>query len=529
MSNIFRKVRLSGWLAAIALLCAASPTLAQSTEDLARARQLADIAFVYAQAGESDRAIALLEQAETYTSEGCFEAIPWLKIGVAYQAVGEQNRGEFFLTQAADSAIERTLEDCDVNAVSPAEAFLDRAVEYAALGYLDLAMQVANRVDDLFKPVQLTEIAITYAKANRQAEAEEILAQALIDHQQLLARTIEDSSYVTPLLSDRMPMFIARQLVEADQPDLANFVVEESKLLQDLSEPDNILDDEYWLERSLSMAGFLVEIEQSQQALPLLDLVESNLQPISNPYTLYQWVEAARLYSKLDSNRSETLFEEVEANLSQLPASQIAYAKVTLTRGYANADKFEEALATANSIDETSKRQKANWAIAIAYAKARRPEDANALIQADSLRFFRISLMHTYLKTGQYSQAEKIARQPDMTDFLAEVGRTYCNMGLPESVLPLIELSSSADQLRRCAAVAFAQQGEFDRGLALAQMIADPEDQAAALRAIALQVQIQTKGADATKAVEILDRALGLIQSEIAEDGGDSIHRLSPL
>ncbi|MGI8935199.1 MAG: hypothetical protein ACR2FS_14115 [Phormidesmis sp.] len=121
MLNISWKAQLSGGLAAVALLCASNTAQAQST-DLTLAKHLADIAFGYAQAQQPEKAITLLGQAETYAGEDCFESIAWLKIGVAYQAAGDQAQGEKFLARAAESAVERTASRARKVSASPVVA-----------------------------------------------------------------------------------------------------------------------------------------------------------------------------------------------------------------------------------------------------------------------------------------------------------------------------------------------------------------------------------------------------------------------
>ncbi|MGB3299379.1 MAG: hypothetical protein WBA76_14005, partial [Phormidesmis sp.] len=426
MLNASWKSQIGSGLAAVVLVCMGSSAQAQAT-NLPLANQLADIAFGYAQAQQPEKAIALLEQAETYAGEDCFEAIAWLKIGVAYQAAGDQNQGEKFLTKAADSAVERTSGTCYSSATSPAESFLNRAAEYAEAGYLDLALQLATKVDDFFAPYTLAKIAGEYAEAGQPREAKRILTQTIASHQAFVA---QDNPYSTPGLSaDNMLILMTYQLSQSRQLELAKFVIEQSELVPtQLPEPAQSSEAAAAnINQYLSIARLLADLDESQQALSLLDSIVLNIRP-STEYPLEEilnWVEAAQIYHLLNSSSQATkALEQAQASLTQPSKAQILpSAQAAIVRGYAGIGEFDQALALSKSIADVSERQSAYGAIATAYAEAGQSAAADSLVKSiGNPQFARVNMLHVYLENKQYAQAEQVAQQPDMIEFLPEVG-----------------------------------------------------------------------------------------------------------
>ena len=536
------KSQLRCGLAVVALVCLGHSAQAQSIER-GQAQQLADLAFGYAQAQQTDRAIALLQEAETYGGGDCFEANAWLKIGVAYQAAGDLAAGERFLTQAAESAIEKTATDCYSSGTSPLESVLNRAKEYAAAGHLDLARQVADLNEHLLTPLTLAEIAGYYAATGQSRAAKQVLAEAIADHQALVAQA-DDSETAADLAwaSDAIPAGMAALLIEAEHPDLAQFVIEQSELvshqlteLAQTSDPTAV-----YIGSSLMVARLLIDLEQPQQAQSLLEATVPQIQPsAADPLeTIQTWVEAAQLYHRLDSRQATASLAQAQDLSATLEASTVAFAQARIVQGYAAIGDFDQAKALAQAIDNVSERQRAHEEIAVAYARSGSVDAANALVQSiGNSESARLSLVRAYLATEQYAAATDLAQQPDLLKkALPEVGAAYCDAGLPEQVLPLLELSSSSENwLRRCTAAEFAQQGEFDQALALAQTITEPQIQANALMAIAdrytgptadtaspslwgrlataWQLWFGSADVNQDKAVEVLDQAFKLTQA----------------
>lgn len=536
MLAVFLKSMLSGGLASLLLFCLGLPALAQSV-DQERAKQLADIAFGYAIASQPTKAIPLLEQAETYGGGDCFEANAWLKIGVGYRAANQPDKAEMYLTRAIETANLRTQENCASSATSPGESLLNRTIDYAEAGHLELAADIAQRSQAWSQPLAMAEIAAEYNNAGQQQQAKQIVTRSIEIARE--SEAVLDITYANQLL-----LAAASRLSQLEQPELANFVIEEGNLTQrPPAEAATIDQTDLESYQILDLARLFVELDQPQQALALLDKAVPTMQPSPEfPLELiYNQIEAAVLYHQLGSNQADAIWEQVTARVQQLSDPQmLASAQAALVRGYAQQTKFEQAHALAKSIENTNERQAAHRAIATAYARAGRVDDANRLVQSmGDPQGTRVEIMRAYLYTEQYAQAQEMAQQPDMLAFLPEVGQAYCQAGRPESVIPLIDLlepaSGDADRLHSCAAIEFAQQGDFERALELVQPIVDTDYRADMMAAIATrQAHTATQSSwhqllswlpnsvqswfglsTSPNAVKILDQALSLVQEKI--------------
>ncbi|MEO0349779.1 MAG: hypothetical protein AAF282_06990 [Cyanobacteria bacterium P01_A01_bin.15] len=537
MLNPFIKSALSGGLTLVGLLWVGTPTLAQSV-DGARARQLADIAFGYAIADQPAQAIPLLKQAETYQGGDCFEANTWLKIGVGYQAAGQPEQGDKYLARAAETAAARTLENCASSATPPSTSLLNRTIEYAEAGHRDLALHIADRVDAWTDPLTMALIATEYSEAGQPQQAKQIITRSVTAVTQALAKESEATPTLALLL-----LGTAGQLTYGDQPELATLMLEESGLAQlQPSADSNLLETNLASYQFLDLVRFLIDLDQQPQALAFLDSAVSIIQTPAqlNWEGLHELVDAAVLYRQLDSRQAEPIFEQVNASLSQLPHDQQrASIQAALVEGYADLGDFEQARSLAASIGNTNERQNAHRMIAAAYAKAGLAAEANDFVQSmGEQEIMRVAVLRAYLATGQYDHAQQITDRPDMVKHLPEAGHAYCDAGLPERVIPIINrlepASEPADWMRRCAAIEFARKGQPEIALLIAETSVDPEAKARLLVAIATQqppslpksawqrlmgwlphsVQTWFGTSESQKTVEILDEALSLIQEK---------------
>lgn len=522
MPNFLLKTTLSSGLSLISLLLVSNPLFAA---DLNRARQLADIAFGYGLANHPDKAIPLLEEAETYAGDDCYGANVWLKIGAGYQMIQQLDKAESFLIQAVEIAQERTKENCALSATSPDESLLNRATDYAQAGHLDLALNIASRIDNVFQPITIARIAGEYYKTDQQ-RAKQIVTEAV---------AIAQENNTVPMVYQTISLIaMVDQFNQAEQPTLAQLVIEESDVTQPF-DPADAMETGLYNFQMLRLAGLLVDLDQPQQAQDILDSLVPTIQPSSEfPLDVIQsWIEVALLYERLDGDQAEPIWQQIRTSLQQVDDG-LGAAQQSLARGYAELGDFDQATALADSIEAPNDRQAAYSAIAIAYARAGQAEAANRLVESmRNPEHVQHDMVRAYLDTEQYAQAEQLAQQlvqqPDTSAPLSAVGRTYCDVGLPERVVPLIDLIASADGLRECAAIAFAEQGQFEQALELTKTITEPEYRSKTLVAIAAQCTTANVSwhrligwlpkslktwlgvCDAQKAVELLDQALDLI------------------
>lgn len=539
MSKLFFKSSISISLALLALLSTDMPALAQSTAahslEHGQAGQLADLAFGYAIAEQPEKAISLLDQAATYEGGGCYEANVWLKVGAGYRAAGQVEKGEAFLTQAYKTAIERDndVENCFTSGTTPSESLLNRSREYVESGHLDLALHIAEGSDNYFSPMTMVEIAGNFYEAGQPRKAKQIIMRSVDLAAEMAAEEGDDPLFTL------MPLSGAAQLSKEGNPQLATFLIEESGLLQKISSPEDLIDSNIEVYQRLSIAGLLADLDKPEQSLSVIDEATSNVLPAEGSFeAVHSWVGAAVLYSQLGSDqRADDAFAAANASLEGLSGQAVGIAQTVIVNGYAELGKFEQATQLASAIESSNESTQAYSDIAAAYAQAGEVEEANRVASSIGQdKFTRLSMIRAYLSTEQYDQAQQIATQPDMIDYLPEIGQAYCAAGQAEQVVSLIELLASnlqaADWLRSCAATEFAKQQQFDRATAIADTITSPEYRADTLIAIAAQYDapassfwaqwvqrianpLQTllgSAPDSSNAVQLLDEAHELIQ-----------------
>ena len=533
MSTLFLKSLLGGGVTSLAILFSAASALAV---DLGQAQQLADIAFGYAIANQPDKAIPLLEQAETYQGGDCFEGNAWLKISVGYDAVNQPDKAQIYLKQAIDTARAGTEENCASGATSPSESLLNRTIDYAESGNLDLAMELVQQVEAWSQPLAMAEIAAEYNQAGQPQQAQKLISDAIVSVQ-------ENDAALDVVYSNQILLATVGLLLLEDQTDLANWTIEESEIIKSLLEGStDTLEDNADTHQRINLARLLMDLDQPQHALTVLDATVPTIQP-SSQFPLdafYGWIDAAQLYTELGSDQADAIWQQVERNLEQLSDSfTIASVQGRLVSAYAEIGEFEQARVLAETIDNTNERSTAYQAIAVAYAEAGLVKEANALIDSiDEPEFARRNILHTYLNTEQYAEAEQLAKQT--VELLPEVIRTYCETGQPERAMLLFEQlntdnDESKDWLRSCIATQWAEQQQFDSALELTQTIVEPDHKATTLTAIAVQqvnrtprslwgrfisrlpnpLQAWLTPADSHQnAIALLDQALDLVQTD---------------
>ncbi|MEM1254495.1 MAG: hypothetical protein AAGI69_18845 [Cyanobacteria bacterium P01_H01_bin.21] len=533
MSMLLLKSLFSSGLASVALVLSATSALAA---DSIPARQLAGIAYGYAIANQPDRAIPLLEQAEAYQGGTCFEGNTWLKISVAYDAVNQSDKAQTYLDRAIDTADQRTEENCASSGTTPSESLQNRIIDYAEAGNLDLAVDLIQQSDVWSSPLTMAKIAAEYNKAGQSQQAQQLISDAI-------ARVQDNESELAGIHINEILLSVAGLLISQDQADLANQVLEEGEITTSwLMSPTDALENDLETYRRMDLARLLMELDQPQQALAILDATVPTIQPSSQfllePFL--NWIDAAQLYTQLGSEQADTLWQQIEHNLEQLSNSNNTDSvRSRLVKGYAEIGEFEQAKALAETIASTAERRMAYRFIAVAYAEAGLVNEANDLVASiGKPEFARRDILRTYLTTGQYAEAEQLAKQT--VEFLPEVIRTYCETGQPERAVSLFEQLDAADDtskdwLRSCIATQLAGQQQFDPALELTQTIIEPDHRARTLIEIAVQqinstpssmwdrlvgrlpnsVQSWFNASNSYQdSITILDQALEILQSE---------------
>ncbi|MGD1904367.1 MAG: hypothetical protein ACFB0C_00055 [Leptolyngbyaceae cyanobacterium] len=214
------KFAVSSGVALLALMGAALSVSAQPA-DLHQASQLADLAFGYAIAEQPDKAIALLEQASTYEDDSCYEANVWLKIGAGYRTVRELEKGGTFLAKAHRIALERDLENCAGSATTPGESLLNRSLEYAEEGHIDLALHIVDQSDNFFAPIVMAQIAGEAYEAGHQRKAKQIVRRSIELTADTIAQAGDDSIF------HLLPLAVLGQIQADENAQLAEFLIDE--------------------------------------------------------------------------------------------------------------------------------------------------------------------------------------------------------------------------------------------------------------------------------------------------------------
>ncbi|MCY7324242.1 MAG: hypothetical protein LH660_21190, partial [Phormidesmis sp. CAN_BIN36] len=208
-------------LSAIVLVAVFSSTgaaIAVESQDT-KSPFLTDIAFQYAELGESDQAIEVLEQALRSTgamSSQCYQANPIAKVAGSYFLLGQDALAKQLLAEAVQTAKAQDATGCSSSATSPTESLSNRAREYAEAGHLDLAIELSSQLGD---SVTMADIAGHLAAAGQPERAAKLLDQAIA-----LAQGIDDpQSQSTQIL-----IVMAERLRLAERPALVPLILQRS-------------------------------------------------------------------------------------------------------------------------------------------------------------------------------------------------------------------------------------------------------------------------------------------------------------
>jgi tetratricopeptide (TPR) repeat protein len=496
----------------IAVLSSTSAAIAIESQDT-KARLLADIAFQYAELGESQRSIGVLDQALRSTkamTSRCFQANPLAKVAGGYLLVGQETQGKLLLAEAIQTAKVQEATRCSSSATSPTESLSNGAREYAEAGHLDLALELSRGLGD---PITLAELAGHLAKAGQTERATEVLNQAIP-----LAQYIDDQPGKTQML-----VVMAEYLQQSGTPEQVSLVLERSLESTDIFKSVQLSNDALLQVHSiLRISKGFASIGADQQALEVLNQAVPKIRTLSSQPlpldTVFYQIEAALQYIELEQkSQSVSILAEALATAQGIPKDQSLSQEAALGKvaeGYAKLGDFEQALQIAQSIQTVGERAAAFGQIALAYAKAgntdaavklarsggnqnatlieivrhylanKQPDQAWNFVQTQQVKGILSEVALGYLEAGQPEQALKIVQIGELEGFVPDIALSHIKAGQPEQAWKLLKNKKMEWVLPEIAR-GFAQQKQFDSALEVTQSMNDKTYKVQALIAIA--------------------------------------------
>ncbi|MBD0336543.1 MAG: hypothetical protein ICV62_13725 [Cyanobacteria bacterium Co-bin13] len=475
---------------------------------------LSDIAFQYAELGDSERLNEVLNQALDSTeamNSQCFQANRLAKVAGSYLLIGQDAQGKQLLADAIETARRQEATGCSSSATSPTESLANRAREYAEAGHLDLAIELSSGLGD---PVTLAEFVGYLAQAGQTERATELLDQAIT-----LAQSIDDQYSKTQILT-----VMAQRLRLAGHTELTSSVLEqalESNGAFDLAQSNEAaslqVSSLLWITKEFAAIG------AEQQAIAVLDQAMPKIQALSNQSfpldRINHQVDAALQYGELgQQSQAVAILTEAWAEAKALPSNSSRFQEDAVSRvayGYAKLGDLEQALQIAQSIQSTMEREIVFQRIAIAQAEAsnieaavelaqssgsrrnatlieitrhylinKQPDQAWDFVQAHQVKGILSEVAIGYVDAGQPDQALQIVQHGRLEGFVPDVALAYVEAGQPDQALQMVE-NQQMEWLLPEIARGFAQQGQLDTALQVAESINSGVYKAQALIAIA--------------------------------------------
>ncbi|HEY9879454.1 MAG TPA: hypothetical protein V6D29_13440 [Leptolyngbyaceae cyanobacterium] len=468
MAQHFKQLSKIAALALMTVVGLAGEASAIEPQDI-KARLLADIAFEYAELGNSERLGEVLDQALRSTKAmefQCFQGNPLARIAGSYLLVGQEAQGKPLLAAAIETAERQEATGCSRSATSPTESLANRAREYAEDGHLDLAVELITGVG---APLTLAEVAGHLTEAGQSERAAELLNQAIT-----LAQGIDDQYYRTQMLTS-----VAHRLRIEGHPELVPLILEQA--LESSSTFDLAESKEAASLQVSSMLGIAREFAANgaeSQAIAVLDEAMTKIETLSNqplPLDRIQYqVDAAVQYGELAQQAKATaILAETWAEAKTLASDPTLYqgnAVGRVAEGYAKLGDFEQALQIAETIESGVEREIAFQQIALVQARAGNIEAAVELAQMSSSRrnATLIEITRHYLTEKQPDQAWNFAQTHQVKGILSEVALGYVDAGQPEQALQLVQ-SGSLEGFMPDIAVAYAKVGQTDQALEIVE------------------------------------------------------------
>lgn len=475
-----------------------------------QARLLSDLAFKYAELGNSERGIAIAQQAiqaANAMTQPCYQANSLAKVAGSYLLAGQEETGRQWIATAIQTARQQTATGCSSSATSPTESLSNRAQEYAEDGHFDLAIALSNGLND---PMATAEIAQDLFQAGQTERATQTLDQAIA-----FAQAIPDATYKSQMLN-----LMATRLIAAGNREAGIRVLEQidTRLTAASAEARAIQGNiRLWTARQFAEAGAPERaIAILDQTLPTIRQLSTQLLPLD---PMIQFVDAALLYHQLNRPDQATAilaeaYRAATAIAPDTPMQSQADALGRVAVGYGNVGDFARARQIIQTIRPTREQQSALGNLASVYAEAGNVEEAVKLAQSNANRNgVLISIVRYYLKQKQPDAAWQFVQTQQVQGILSEVAVGYLEAGQPEKALQIVQTgnltgftpdvveghaqagrSQQAKQLAEAQGMTWllptvvqglAKQGQFDEALQTAKSITDPAQKAEALIAIA--------------------------------------------
>lgn len=503
-------------LAAIALLLGLSAGKAIASPpgpNERKARLFSEIGFEYAALG-SDRALEVFDQAQQSIdamTDRCYQANPVVRVAGGYWLLERPEadtvpgaQSDRLLNEAIEIAKAQEKTGCSSSATSPTESLANRAREFAKAGHLDLAIALSTKLGD---PISLAEFSTLLAKEGETERAAEVLSQAIEFIQQVEAPGQSGlAEWRTMILTS-----MGEQMVQAERPDAAQQVLD--RAIESLpaieATTTEVSDAVNHLESMRRIATALADIGANQQAIELLDQLIPKIRALEVSGDSFDYlvkvrflIEAAIAHHKLDQqDQAIALLTEAQADRRSDVMARVAEADVA--DGYARIGKFEQALQMARSIPFPREQQMALSQIAIAYVEAgneaeavkiaqsidnpseiyssivqyylfhKQPDRAFNFAQTRQVNSLNSELARGFLEAGAPDRALQIVQAHNLEGFAPDLAQRYAAEGQPDRVIALIDEQWTSSKLVQVQA--FANQGQFDRAVQIAESIGSSE------------------------------------------------------
>lgn len=474
-----------------------------------RARLLSDIAFEYAELGNSERAIAIAQQAiqsANGMTQPCYRANSLAKVAGSYLLAGQEKTGKEWIATAIQTARQQTATGCSSSATSPTESLSNRAQEYAEDGHFDLAIALSSGLND---PMATAEIAQNLFQAGQNERATQTLDQAIA-----FAQAIPDAAYKAQMLN-----VMATQLIVAGNREAGIRVLEQID-----TRPTGASAEARSTQGTtrLRTAEQFAEAGASERAIAILDQTLPTIRQLpTRPLPLdpiIQFVDAALLYHQLNRPDQATAIlaeaHRAAAAIAPTPMQSQADALGRVAVGYGKVGNFARARQILQTIRSTGEKQAALGNLASVYAEAGNVEEAVKLAQSSANRNgVLISIVRYYLQQKQPDTAWQFVQTQQVQGILSEVAVAYLEAGQPEKALQIVQTgnlegftpdivqgyaqtgrSQQAKQLAEAQGMTWllptvvqglAEQRQLDDALQTVKSITDPTQKAEALIAIA--------------------------------------------